>query len=81
MPRLFLSLVVLATLLLVYCYWGLFTIPGQRAYPEMAGLIPFYGGILGAVLIGIAAVAAVVMRWRRRPATGSGRSRAESERR
>jgi hypothetical protein len=39
----------LAVLLGAFCWWGLFTEGGSRYFDEMAGLIPFYAGIAGAL--------------------------------
>jgi hypothetical protein len=44
------ALLVIALPLEVFAYWGLFTEAGGRAFDEMAGLFPFYAGLLGAGL-------------------------------
>jgi hypothetical protein len=51
--------------LMAWCGWGLFTKSGQAAYPEMAGLIPFYAGIGGAACLILAAGAYGFRCWRR----------------
>jgi hypothetical protein len=42
-------------LALVFAYWGINTVAGRRQFDEMAGMIPFGVGVLGAltILIGI----------------------------
>ena len=47
MQRLAFGVLLLGVALMVFGWWGIFTASGQRAYDEMAGMIPFYGGILG----------------------------------
>jgi hypothetical protein len=43
--------------LMALCAWGFFTKSGQAAYPETAGLIPFYAGIGGAACLILATAA------------------------
>jgi hypothetical protein len=49
-------LVVCGIALLLHGWWGICTRSGQRVYPEMAGLLPFYGGGVGVILLLLAAV-------------------------
>ncbi|MCC0001141.1 MAG: hypothetical protein H6870_19550 [Methylobacteriaceae bacterium] len=44
-------LVVLGLLGLAFGVWGLFTDAGRARFDEMDGLIPFFGGVAGAILI------------------------------
>jgi hypothetical protein len=37
--------------LIAFCGWGMFTASGQAAFPEMAGLLPFYAGTLGGTIV------------------------------
>jgi len=53
---------LLATLLGAFCWWGLFTEGGSRHFDEMAGLVPFYAGIAGALALLLSMVLIV---WRR----------------
>jgi hypothetical protein len=43
-----------------FAYWGLSTVPGRRAFDEMAGMIPLAAAVLGALL----AVAGAFAFWR-----------------
>lgn len=57
------------------CWWGLCTTAGRVAFPEMAGLVPFYAGLLGGVIILLTGLIFAFWRWRRRSAArtvGSG---------
>ncbi len=38
-------------LALVFAYWGIYTVAGRRQFDEMAGMIPFGIGVLGAFAI------------------------------
>lgn len=50
------SLVLLiASGLTSFGWWGVYTQAGMRAFEEMDGLIPFYAGVLG--VIGLCAIA------------------------
>ena len=52
-----LSLFLLFGLTLVgFCGWGMFTTSGQAAFPEMAGLLPFYAGSAIVLLAGLVSV-------------------------
>jgi hypothetical protein len=55
-------LVLLAAMLGAFCWWGLFTEGGSRHFDEMAGLIPFYAGIAGALSL---VLSMLLMLWRR----------------
>ena len=49
----------------LFAYWGITTVPGRRAFDEMAGMIPLAAAPLGLVLM----AAAVALWWySRRPA-------------
>ncbi len=37
--------------LLGACWWGLYTAAGQAAFPEMAGILPYYFGALGGAIV------------------------------
>ncbi|MBL8675573.1 MAG: hypothetical protein JNL07_11840 [Rhodospirillales bacterium] len=56
------ALVAVALALAAFCWWGLFTAAGQRAYDEMAGMIPYFAGI-GAVVALLIAAALLAIRW------------------
>ena len=50
--KVFLSLfLVFGVTLIAFCGWGMFTTSGQAAFPEMAGLLPFYAGTLGSAIV------------------------------
>jgi hypothetical protein len=53
---------LLAAMLGAFCWWGLFTEGGSRHFDEMAGLIPFYAGIAGALSL---VLSMLLMLWRR----------------
>lgn len=42
-------LALLSAMLGAFCWWGLFRKAGSRHFDEMAGLVPFYAGIAGAL--------------------------------
>ena len=44
-------LVVLGLLGVAFGVWGLYTDAGRARFDEMDGLIPFFGGVAGAILI------------------------------
>jgi hypothetical protein len=44
-------LCVIGILAVIYGYWGLNTVAGRRRFDEMAGIIPFGIGVLGALAI------------------------------
>lgn len=47
-------------------WWGVNTAAGQRRYDEMAGMIPFFAQVTGAVVLA-AALALLLLSARRRP--------------
>ena len=57
---------LLAIGLAVFCWWGLFTSAGRRAFDEMAGMIPWFAGVLAAVAALVVAVLCGVLLWRAR---------------
>ena len=64
--RLALPLLLAAGVLAGFCYYGLFTTAGSRAFDEMSGMIPFLAGCLAVVLAGLAVMAWAVSLWLRR---------------
>lgn len=52
--------------LLGFCGWGLFTATGQAAFPEMAGLLPFYAGGLGGAIVVLTGLIQLFRFWRQR---------------
>ena len=64
MRLLVIALFVVGAGLIVYGWWGIFTTSGRKKYDEMAGLIPFYLGIAGIVLVVTTGVAVGVVKWR-----------------
>jgi hypothetical protein len=55
-------LALLSAMLGAFCWWGLFTEAGSRHFDEMAGLVPFYAGIAGALSL---VLSMLLMLWRR----------------
>lgn len=53
-----LALVATAVPLILFAWWGQYTVAGHRAYDEMDGLYPFGAGALGLLLTLAAALAA-----------------------
>jgi len=53
-------------ILIAFCGWGMFTTSGQAAFPEMAGLLPFYAGALGTAIVLLTGLVYVFSRWRNR---------------
>ncbi len=51
--------------LLAFGWWGMNTPTGQRRFDEMAGIIPFWAGLLGGFLLCVAIVVALIGRLRR----------------
>ena len=43
-------LFISAFILSVFCYWGMFTTSGASNFDEMAGMIPFFSGVLAGIL-------------------------------
>ena len=56
------ALLLLATLLIGFAFWGQYTLAGQHAFDEMDGLYPFVAGPLGTLLAAIAALTAWLAR-------------------
>lgn len=54
-------LALLGVTLGVFGWWGLYTTAGSRHFDEMAGLIPFFAGIAGAITLLAATLLAI---WR-----------------
>jgi len=46
-----------STFLLVFGMWGIFSTSGQRAFDEMAGIVPFAAVLLSPILAIVALVA------------------------
>ncbi len=61
--------------LLGFCFWGVSTSAGQAAFPEMAGLYPFYAGGLSGAIVLLTALIYTSRRWRDRRASRSSRER------
>ena len=59
------SFTVAGLLLLAFGWWGTETRAGRHHFDEMAGMIPFSAEVVGAVLLGCAAVLAIVGRRKR----------------
>ena len=53
--------------LIAFCGWGMLTNSGQAAFPEMAGLLPFYAGTLGSAIVLLTGLVYVFHRLRDRP--------------
>lgn len=66
MQAVLLLFLLLGLSLLGFCWWGLETAAGAAAFPEMAGLLPFYAGALGGAIVLLTALIYVIRRWRRR---------------
>lgn len=56
------GLLALAVGLVGFAYWGLYTVDGGHAFDEMAGMVPFAAGVLGA----LCGLGAAVIWWRSR---------------
>jgi hypothetical protein len=52
--------------LIVFGWWGFFTRSGQHAFPEMAGILPFYAFGLGLAFLFLISVVCLIYRRRRR---------------
>ena len=63
----------LGVALMGYSYWGMESDAGRRRYDEMAGMIPFFVGVAGVALLGLAALLALVHLWRGRRIRRPGR--------
>ncbi len=51
--------------LLGFCWWGLATAAVNTAFPEMAGLYPFYAGGLGGAIVLVTGLIYAFRRWRK----------------
>ena len=58
MRKVELALVVAAVPLILFAWWGQYTVAGHRAYDEMDALYPFAAGALGLTLTIVAALTA-----------------------
>jgi hypothetical protein len=59
--------IVLASIglgLVAFAWWGMNTRAGQQAFDEMAGMIPFFAGVAGAILVVVALGIAGWRMWR-----------------
>ena len=66
-----LTLFLLTGLSLIgFCGWGLFTVTGQEAFPEMAGVLPFYFGALGGAIVLLTGLIYLFRRGRQRRSSG-----------
>jgi len=54
----FSAYVVVAVPLILFAWWGQYTLAGRHAYDEMDGLYPFAAGALGLLLTMLAALSA-----------------------
>ncbi|HEU4561730.1 MAG TPA: hypothetical protein VFS20_28150 [Longimicrobium sp.] len=59
-------LAIIGFALAVFGWWGIYTAAGMRRYDEMDGLIPFFGGVAGLFLLGLAGIVALFAAWRSR---------------
>jgi Mg2+ and Co2+ transporter CorA len=50
---------IMSALLGMFSWWGINSVAGQHAYDEMAGIVPYFAGLLALIL----AVAAIVFFW------------------
>lgn len=64
MNKLLLIFLTIGLGLLALCFWGLETAGGQAAFPEMAGIFPFYCGGLGAGIVLLTAAIYLDRCWR-----------------
>lgn len=64
MNKLLLIFLTIGLGLLAFCFWGLETAVGRAAFPEMAGLYPFYLGGCGAGIVILTASIYLGRRWR-----------------
>jgi len=56
LQRVSLACLTIAVFLGTFCWWGLETAAGRRAFDEMAGLIPFWAGLASAAFALLALV-------------------------
>jgi hypothetical protein len=50
--------------LALFGWWGMYTAAGRHRYDEMDGLIPFFAGCVGLVLLAVALLVATIRRWK-----------------
>ena len=50
--------------LAAFGWWGMYTAAGNRRFDEMDGLIPFFAGCAGLLLLAVAVIVALLA-WRR----------------
>jgi hypothetical protein len=62
MKKVSLIIIVLATVLGVYGYWGAFTESGNKKYDEMDAMFPFFVMIFGIILLIIFSVIFIRLR-------------------
>ncbi len=48
----------------LFAWWGIYTPAGNRAFDEMAGMIPFFAGIAAGMLAAAAALCLLIARRR-----------------
>lgn len=58
-------LLLLAVVLGVFCWWGLFTAAGSQRFDEMDGMYPFFAGVVAAFAVTCAIVLLLFAGWRR----------------
>jgi TRAP-type C4-dicarboxylate transport system permease small subunit len=63
MKALIFVLVLLGSSGVIFGAWGVYTSQGRAKFDEMDGIIPYFSGIVGGVLIIIAVVLIVFRRW------------------
>jgi hypothetical protein len=57
-------LAITGAALIGFGWWGVNTAAGRARFDEMAGMIPFGAQVLGGALLLVAAIMALVVRWR-----------------
>lgn len=62
MPTLVRVLLIVSAMLGAFCWWGTSSAAGQRQFDEMAGMIPFFAGIFGLILLAAALLYLVISR-------------------
>lgn len=66
-------LAIIGLALAVFGWWGIYTAAGMRRYDEMDGLIPFFAGVAGFILLALGGIVALLAAWRSRRMTQSRR--------
>ncbi|HEX8402076.1 MAG TPA: hypothetical protein VF628_10260 [Allosphingosinicella sp.] len=69
MTRASITLFTLAAVLAGFAYWGIYTLDGQHAFDEMAGIVPYSAG-LGSVILGVSGLLTWWLNWRRTRRSG-----------